>query len=57
VLENTEGEKQGLSNKEKKQIRRELKEFARKLDRSQRKAAETEETKAEPLDLHGLIEN
>jgi hypothetical protein len=61
--ETTKGEyeTQGLSNKEKKTIRRELNEFAKKLGRKMtRKTTQekkSEETKQEPLDLHGLIEN
>jgi len=52
---------QGLSNKEKKSIRRELNDFAKKLRRVMTRKTtvqkNNEEAKQEPLDLHGLIEN
>lgn len=58
-----EQEEHGLTAKEKKSIRRELNEFAKKLERQKARKKTTTATdpkldmKNEPLDLHGLIEN
>jgi len=58
-----EQEEHGLTAKEKKSIRRELNEFAKKLERQKTRKKTTtaldpkEDAQNEPLDLHGLIEN